>query len=31
LAAKEVLPQLQDLPPVDRDETAWLAQRAAAK
>jgi alkanesulfonate monooxygenase SsuD/methylene tetrahydromethanopterin reductase-like flavin-dependent oxidoreductase (luciferase family) len=30
LAAREVLPQLQDLPPVDADETAWLAQRAAA-
>jgi hypothetical protein len=30
LAAKEVLPQLQDLPPVDADETAWEAQRAAA-
>ena len=31
LAAKEVLPQLQDLPPVDADETAWLAARSAAK
>ena len=31
LAAKEVLPQLQDLPAVDQDETAWLAERAAAK
>ncbi len=27
LAAKEVLPQLQDLPPVDADETAWIAER----
>ena len=31
LAAKEVLPQLRDLPPIDRDETAWLARQAAAK
>jgi alkanesulfonate monooxygenase SsuD/methylene tetrahydromethanopterin reductase-like flavin-dependent oxidoreductase (luciferase family) len=31
LAAKEVLPQLQDLPPIDEDETAWLARQAAAK
>ena len=30
LAAKEVLPQLQDLPPIDRDETAWEARREAA-
>ena len=25
-----VLPQLQDLPPIDADETAWEARRAAA-
>jgi alkanesulfonate monooxygenase SsuD/methylene tetrahydromethanopterin reductase-like flavin-dependent oxidoreductase (luciferase family) len=31
LAAKELLPQLQDLPPVDRDETEFLARQAAAK
>ena len=31
LAAKEVLPQLQDLPPIDAGETAWLAARSAAK
>ena len=31
LAAKEVLPQLQDLPPVDQDETEFLARQAAAK
>jgi alkanesulfonate monooxygenase SsuD/methylene tetrahydromethanopterin reductase-like flavin-dependent oxidoreductase (luciferase family) len=30
LAAREVLPQLQDLPPPDADETAWLARRDAA-
>ncbi len=30
LAAREVLPQLQDLPPPDADETAWLARREAA-
>jgi alkanesulfonate monooxygenase SsuD/methylene tetrahydromethanopterin reductase-like flavin-dependent oxidoreductase (luciferase family) len=30
LAAKEVLPQLQDLPPIDADETLWEAQRATA-
>jgi len=30
-AAKYVLPQLQDLPPIDDDETAWLAGRTAAK
>src|SRR5204863_1768259 len=30
LTAKEVLPQLQDLPPIDQDETAWLAKQAAA-
>src|SRR5712691_2706079 len=30
LAAKEVLPQLRDLPPIDADETAWEARRAAA-
>src|SRR6266851_5518125 len=30
LAAKEVLPQLQDLPPIDRDETTWEARQAAA-
>jgi alkanesulfonate monooxygenase SsuD/methylene tetrahydromethanopterin reductase-like flavin-dependent oxidoreductase (luciferase family) len=30
LAAREVLPQLQDLPPVDEDETRWLAQRSIA-
>ncbi len=29
-AAKEVLPQLQDLPPVDPDETTWEARRAVA-
>jgi alkanesulfonate monooxygenase SsuD/methylene tetrahydromethanopterin reductase-like flavin-dependent oxidoreductase (luciferase family) len=29
LAAREVLPQLQDLPPIDGDETAWEARRAA--
>jgi hypothetical protein len=29
-AAKDVLPQLQDLPPVDADEIEWLARRAAA-
>jgi hypothetical protein len=28
--AKYVLPQLQDLPPIDADETAWEARRAAA-
>ena len=31
LAAREVLPQLQDLPPIDQDETAWAARHAAAK
>jgi alkanesulfonate monooxygenase SsuD/methylene tetrahydromethanopterin reductase-like flavin-dependent oxidoreductase (luciferase family) len=31
LAAKEVLPQLQDLPPIDEDETAWMAKQAAAQ
>jgi alkanesulfonate monooxygenase SsuD/methylene tetrahydromethanopterin reductase-like flavin-dependent oxidoreductase (luciferase family) len=30
-AARDVLPQLQDLPPIDADETAWAARRAAAK
>ena len=30
-SAKYVLPQLQDLPPIDADETAWEARRAAAK
>src|SRR5438552_16851788 len=30
LAAKEVLPQLQALPPVDQDQTAWQARREAA-
>jgi alkanesulfonate monooxygenase SsuD/methylene tetrahydromethanopterin reductase-like flavin-dependent oxidoreductase (luciferase family) len=29
-ASKYVLPQLQDLPPIDADETAWEARRAAA-
>lgn len=28
LAAKEVLPQLQDLPPIDADETLWETWRA---
>jgi hypothetical protein len=28
LAAREVLPQLQDLPPIDEDETEWQARRA---
>ena len=27
---EEVLPQLRDLPPVDQDETEWLARQAAA-
>ncbi|MBV9828876.1 MAG: LLM class flavin-dependent oxidoreductase, partial [Alphaproteobacteria bacterium] len=31
LAAKEVLPQLQDLPPIDEDETSWMAKQAAAE
>jgi hypothetical protein len=31
LAANELLPQLRELPPIDQDETAWLAGRAAAK
>jgi alkanesulfonate monooxygenase SsuD/methylene tetrahydromethanopterin reductase-like flavin-dependent oxidoreductase (luciferase family) len=31
LCAKELLPQLQGLPPVDADETEWLARQAAAK
>ncbi len=31
LAARDVLPQLQDLPPIDADETQWLATRTAAK
>ena len=31
LCATELLPQLQDLPPVDQDETAWLARQTAAK
>jgi alkanesulfonate monooxygenase SsuD/methylene tetrahydromethanopterin reductase-like flavin-dependent oxidoreductase (luciferase family) len=30
LAAREVLPQLQDLEPLDPDQAAWLARRAAA-
>jgi hypothetical protein len=30
LAAREVLPQLQDLAPLDPEEAAWLARRAAA-
>jgi len=30
LAARELLPQLQDLPPVDEDETAWAARRGTA-
>ena len=30
LAAKEVLPQLQGLPPIDHDETVWEARREAA-
>ncbi len=30
LAAREVLPQLQNLPPIDEDETEWEAKRAAA-
>jgi alkanesulfonate monooxygenase SsuD/methylene tetrahydromethanopterin reductase-like flavin-dependent oxidoreductase (luciferase family) len=30
LAAREVLPQLQNLPPPDADETAWVARREAA-
>jgi alkanesulfonate monooxygenase SsuD/methylene tetrahydromethanopterin reductase-like flavin-dependent oxidoreductase (luciferase family) len=30
LAAREVLPQLQELPPIDEDETRWLAQRSIA-
>jgi alkanesulfonate monooxygenase SsuD/methylene tetrahydromethanopterin reductase-like flavin-dependent oxidoreductase (luciferase family) len=29
-AAKYVLPQLQELPPIDADETAWEARRAAS-
>ena len=29
-AAKYVLPQLHDLPPIDPEETEWEAQRAAA-
>lgn len=29
-AAKHVLPQLQDLPAIDDDETAWHARRADA-
>jgi hypothetical protein len=30
LAARELLPQLRELPPVDRDETDFLARQAAA-
>ena len=30
LAARELLPQLRDLPPIDQDETAWLARQTAA-
>lgn len=29
-AAGDVLPQLQDLAPIDVDEAAWEARRAAA-
>src|SRR5207248_9438254 len=30
LAAREVLPQLQALPPIDEDETAWAARDSLA-
>jgi hypothetical protein len=31
LAARELLPQLRDLPSVDQDETEFLARQTAAK